>query len=525
MKVYTDPLQRQRWGHANIRMQRDHIFYAAILVPMEVEECYDIPTASTNGKRVRYNPDYVATLSNDGVLWLLAHEALHVVFGHPHRFAFMTTPETMLLLNLGADAAINWLLRDFPGSQEHLDAPMPDVGTFEGAPTSKTAEFYVKWLQENQQKPQDTEPDEEPDSGDGESGGDTEGGSEETCSPEGEPDQDGDGGDGGDGEQDSEDAQGGGASGEGSPEGEQDGESTGSGAGAAEGDPEGAGGEGAEAAAVGSGGDGDAEGGNGGAEGGKPAEGEEDSAPWGAEDIPEFVGQSGNFEPAPVPEGSSKSQEEQRWKTQVVQAAATAASAGTLPGWAEEYVQGMLEVTEINFRALLAREMTQVITGGRDWTRPSRRSAWSNDVVQPANKKRTLGHVALCCDTSASMANADTGFALRAAQDCLTQIGNFELTVIHNDTDVREMEHFQPWELPIDTSKWSWKGRGGTSLAPALREAAKLQPRPSVILYVTDGETGGNFGQACGIPVVWLLTRDVPERYMPKHGKAIRVKP
>jgi predicted metal-dependent peptidase len=63
----------------------DHPFFASLLLPMPMEENKTIPTMATDGQSVHYNPEYVDSLTQDEVLFVLAHETLHCVFDHMGR--------------------------------------------------------------------------------------------------------------------------------------------------------------------------------------------------------------------------------------------------------------------------------------------------------------------------------------------------------------------------------------------------------------------------------------------------------
>ena len=60
----------------------DHPFFAALALKMRVKQDYQVPTFCVDGVHMRYNPDFCATLDDTEVLTVLAHEVLHLAFGH-----------------------------------------------------------------------------------------------------------------------------------------------------------------------------------------------------------------------------------------------------------------------------------------------------------------------------------------------------------------------------------------------------------------------------------------------------------
>lgn len=62
-------------------------FFTVLVTKHQYQPTEDpaIDTAATNGKVVRYSPDYVNSLSQDQLVGLLAHEGLHPGFGHHAR--------------------------------------------------------------------------------------------------------------------------------------------------------------------------------------------------------------------------------------------------------------------------------------------------------------------------------------------------------------------------------------------------------------------------------------------------------
>lgn len=63
----------------------DSPFFGALALRLALEEDPSCDTAWTDGKRIGYNPEYVAQLRPSQLAGLLAHEVMHVASGHPWR--------------------------------------------------------------------------------------------------------------------------------------------------------------------------------------------------------------------------------------------------------------------------------------------------------------------------------------------------------------------------------------------------------------------------------------------------------
>ncbi len=60
----------------------DDPFYGYLLLRQEFEQNPECPTASTNGVRVQYNPEFIRTLSPAQIIGLLKHEVMHIAHMH-----------------------------------------------------------------------------------------------------------------------------------------------------------------------------------------------------------------------------------------------------------------------------------------------------------------------------------------------------------------------------------------------------------------------------------------------------------
>lgn len=112
-------------------------FIATIAFSMKHVWDEDIPTAGTDGKTVRYNPDFFMSLSPKERIFLLAHEAFHIALLHLTRRG----KRDPMIYNFAGDYVINQLLVDAGMS-------MPDMGLYDikykGMTTEEVYDLLIK---------------------------------------------------------------------------------------------------------------------------------------------------------------------------------------------------------------------------------------------------------------------------------------------------------------------------------------------------------------------------------------------
>jgi predicted metal-dependent peptidase len=107
-----------RLAKAKTSLVLGHPFVGSIALNLPTVLTYDIPTAATNGKRIAYNPDFMAKLSDEELLFLVAHECMHPMLEHNYRRLGRNARKW----NHAADYVINQLLT------EEKIGKMPSMG-------------------------------------------------------------------------------------------------------------------------------------------------------------------------------------------------------------------------------------------------------------------------------------------------------------------------------------------------------------------------------------------------------------
>lgn len=84
----------------------DQPFFASLLFTMPLIEDASVKTMATNGEEIRYNPEFLASMTLQETVFVLAHETLHCVFQHMHRRGQRNANK----YNIAADYVINDVL-------------------------------------------------------------------------------------------------------------------------------------------------------------------------------------------------------------------------------------------------------------------------------------------------------------------------------------------------------------------------------------------------------------------------------
>jgi predicted metal-dependent peptidase len=97
-----------RVAQARFRLTMDHRWLAALLLRLEMVEDRSIGTCATNGRHIRYNPNFLTTLPDDHLGGVLLHEGLHCGFRH-HQRRENRDPRRW---NIACDICVNHTLRE-----------------------------------------------------------------------------------------------------------------------------------------------------------------------------------------------------------------------------------------------------------------------------------------------------------------------------------------------------------------------------------------------------------------------------
>lgn len=183
-------------------------------------------------------------------------------------------------------------------------------------------------------------------------------------------------------------------------------------------------------------------------------------------------------------------------------------SRGTIPaGWAR-WADDVLQPPKIDWRTKLAQVARNAIAyraGAVDfkYSRTSRRQSvlgFGKGCPRLPALLRPVPHVAIAIDTSGSMSTQDLKDAVAESEGILRSVGS-DVTFISCDAAVGAVKRVSS----VDELVANLVGGGGTDFAPVFKAIEKLQPRPEVLVYATDGCGPAPALPVPGLHTIWLL--------------------
>lgn len=103
-------------------------FYGEILLRIPIEEDAGIRTAATNGRVIKYNAEYMKSLSDEKKQFVFLHELLHILLLHWNRGA----DRNPICWNIAADYVVNGILKGLINrfGYEGITIAMPEQGLY-----------------------------------------------------------------------------------------------------------------------------------------------------------------------------------------------------------------------------------------------------------------------------------------------------------------------------------------------------------------------------------------------------------
>lgn len=195
---------------------------------------------------------------------------------------------------------------------------------------------------------------------------------------------------------------------------------------------------------------------------------------------------------------------------------------GKVPGHWERWAEDTLRPPKVDWRKELAAAIRHAIAdmaGAADYSyrKPSRRQSAVSGIVLPG-LKQPLPRVAVIIDTSGSVSDAELEVAVAEVGGILQALGFREgVTVLAVDAAVQATgKVFSPKQV-----RHLLQGGGGTDMCVGINAAAKMRPKPQVVITITDGVTPWPNTPPAGIRPITVLLGNSGEA--PKWGKVIRV--
>lgn len=190
-------------------------------------------------------------------------------------------------------------------------------------------------------------------------------------------------------------------------------------------------------------------------------------------------------------------------------------------GWSE-----LVEMSSAHFgvpwKTKLARVtrgyLGDIRTGQMDYSkrRPSRRSYLRGIMLPGLISYDPI--VWFIVDSSASMGTKQLADALKVCADVMQQMGIREAYYLDADTEVKR----DPIKIMArDLRSITILGRGGTNFIPAVALADKAKPRPSLVIYLTDGDGAAPEEAPRDMKFIWCIVPTAHKRIPASWGEHI----
>lgn len=99
-------IQNMKLARACTRLMIKHPFFGSLVYQHELELTDAVPTAAATKDRMMFNPEFLERVTPEELVFLVAHEVMHIVFAHAIRRG-NRDPE---IYNIACDAVINEIL-------------------------------------------------------------------------------------------------------------------------------------------------------------------------------------------------------------------------------------------------------------------------------------------------------------------------------------------------------------------------------------------------------------------------------
>lgn len=153
------------------------------------------------------------------------------------------------------------------------------------------------------------------------------------------------------------------------------------------------------------------------------------------------------------------------------------------------------------------REYVHAICAGSDfstWRRPNRRFV-SAGIYLPSSISQTVGEIVIGIDTSGSIGGPELSQFLGECAAIFTSVRPEAVRLLYWDTEVCRDERYTQDQLDQITKSTKPAGGGGTtpSCVPQYMNANNI--KPDVVVMLTDGYVGSDWGANWPSPVVWCV--------------------
>ena len=195
-----------------------------------------------------------------------------------------------------------------------------------------------------------------------------------------------------------------------------------------------------------------------------------------------------------------------KWKDALARAVNLAKLQGKMPTGLNGVIEKILR-PQLDWRQVLRQFITKIV-GDVDWSRKDRRF---KDIYLPQHREKVI-ELVIAIDTSGSIRKNEFEKFFGEVNGILQSNGKYKIHLVQCDADIQKVEVISyPNKLPAD--RIEIKGRGGTDFRPVFEYMRKNHLQIPLI-YFTDAQ--GTFPSSPPtFPVLWVITeakrkKDIP---------------
>lgn len=153
------------------------------------------------------------------------------------------------------------------------------------------------------------------------------------------------------------------------------------------------------------------------------------------------------------------------------------------------------------------REFIKSVAHGKDastWRRPNRRFL-HQDIYMPTLISERIERVLVGIDTSGSISDSDLSAFLSEVQGIAVEVKPKKVDLLYWDCSVAAHEEYNEGAVELMTQSTRPKGGGGTSPSCVSTYIKDKRIAPEVIIMLTDGVVGSDWGHDWPAPVLWCI--------------------
>jgi len=188
----------------------------------------------------------------------------------------------------------------------------------------------------------------------------------------------------------------------------------------------------------------------------------------------------------------------QLWQKRMAAAIQQAKLAGKLSENMTRVV-GKLLKPKVSWRQLLSEHMSLQASEDYSYLRPSTRR--DEDAIFPGLRSLQI-NVVVALDTSGSVSDKELNAFISELNSIKGQV-RARITILGCDDQIEDenIQTFEPWDNLLLPD--FYLGGGGTAYEPVFQWVDKLDIKPDLLIYFTDGKA--SFPEPVSYPVIWMI--------------------